>query len=157
MLTCPKPRSARLCSCKSAPRIPRATGFSFVGSRLIYRRESEPRRLPPLTLLRKGCTMPRLVRTSPKYRLHKGSNQAVVQFAGQRIYLGVYGSDKSYRKYRGALKQWRELRQQENPELEQPKGSRDCPKRKRTSATRRSTSSWQRICIRGCIEQQSGL
>ena len=36
----------------------------------------------------------------PKYRLHKGSGQALVQYRGQRIYLGVHGSPESRRKYR---------------------------------------------------------
>lgn len=36
----------------------------------------------------------------PKYRLHKGSGQALVQWRGQRIYLGVHGTPESKRKYR---------------------------------------------------------
>ena len=37
---------------------------------------------------------------SPKYRLHKGSGQALVQIRGSRIYLGKYGSETSKEKYR---------------------------------------------------------
>ena len=33
----------------------------------------------------------------PKYRLHKGSGQALVQIDGQRIYLGVHGNVKRER------------------------------------------------------------
>jgi len=36
----------------------------------------------------------------PKYRLHKGSGQALVQIRGERIYLGKYGSEESQEKCR---------------------------------------------------------
>lgn len=36
----------------------------------------------------------------PKYRLHKGSGQAIVQIAGQRFYLGKHGSEESQERYR---------------------------------------------------------
>ena len=36
----------------------------------------------------------------PKYRLHNGSGQALVELVGRRIYLGKYGSDESREKYR---------------------------------------------------------
>lgn len=36
----------------------------------------------------------------PKYRLHKGSGQAIVQIAGQRYYLGKHGSEESRERYR---------------------------------------------------------
>ena len=36
----------------------------------------------------------------PKYRLHKGSGQALVQVRGRRIYLGKHGSSQSKEKYR---------------------------------------------------------
>jgi hypothetical protein len=36
----------------------------------------------------------------PKYRLHKGSGQALVQVGGRRVYLGKYGSARSKEKYR---------------------------------------------------------
>ena len=42
----------------------------------------------------------------PKYRLHKGSGQALVQIEGQRIYLGVYGTKESKEKYRRMLAEW---------------------------------------------------
>jgi hypothetical protein len=31
----------------------------------------------------------------PKYRLHKGSGQALIQINGHRIYLGTYNSPES--------------------------------------------------------------
>ena len=37
---------------------------------------------------------------TPKYRLHKGSGQALVQINGERIYLGKYGSEESKEKFR---------------------------------------------------------
>jgi integrase len=36
----------------------------------------------------------------PKYRLHKGRGQALVQVGGRRVYLGKYGSARSKEKYR---------------------------------------------------------
>jgi hypothetical protein len=36
----------------------------------------------------------------PKYRLHKGSGQALIQINGHRIYLGTYNSPESKEKYR---------------------------------------------------------
>ncbi|NLS92544.1 MAG: hypothetical protein GXX96_10320 [Planctomycetaceae bacterium] len=36
----------------------------------------------------------------PKYRLHKGSGQALVQINGERIYLGKHGTAQSREKYR---------------------------------------------------------
>lgn len=36
----------------------------------------------------------------PKYRLHKGSGQALVEWKGQRHYLGVYGTPESRQRYR---------------------------------------------------------
>jgi len=36
----------------------------------------------------------------PKYRLHKGSGQALVQINGERIYLGKHGTEQSREKYR---------------------------------------------------------
>jgi hypothetical protein len=36
----------------------------------------------------------------PKYRLHKGSGQALVQINGGRIYLGKFGTEESKEEYR---------------------------------------------------------
>jgi hypothetical protein len=36
----------------------------------------------------------------PKYRLHNGSGQALVEIGGRRIYLGKYNSAESGEKYR---------------------------------------------------------
>ncbi len=42
----------------------------------------------------------------PKYRLHKGSGQALVQINGERIYLGKYGSAESKEKYQRIIAEW---------------------------------------------------
>ncbi len=42
----------------------------------------------------------------PKYRLHKGSGQALVQLNGHRIYLGKHGSEESREKYRRIVAEW---------------------------------------------------
>ena len=39
----------------------------------------------------------------PKYRLHKASGQALVQLAGQRFYLGKYGTPESLEAYHRAV------------------------------------------------------
>jgi hypothetical protein len=36
----------------------------------------------------------------PKYRLHKGSGQALVEINGKRVYLGRHNSGESHEKYR---------------------------------------------------------
>ena len=50
--------------------------------------------------------MPRLFHRPPKYSLHKSTQQAVVSFHGERIYLGPYGSRQSHKRYQEVLKQW---------------------------------------------------
>ena len=40
---------------------------------------------------------------TPKYRLHRGSGQAVVQIDGRRLYLGKHGSEESKERYRRIL------------------------------------------------------
>jgi integrase len=47
--------------------------------------------------------MPTLI---PKYRLHKGSGQALVQIDGRRIYLGKHGTEESREKYRRIIGEW---------------------------------------------------
>lgn len=42
----------------------------------------------------------------PKYRLHKGSGQALVQIDGRRIYLGKHGTEQSRQKYRRIIAEW---------------------------------------------------
>lgn len=42
----------------------------------------------------------------PKYRLHKGSGQALVQINGRRIYLGKHGTKESKEKYRRLVAEW---------------------------------------------------
>jgi integrase len=44
---------------------------------------------------------------TPKYRLHKGSGQALVQLYGERKYLGVYGSEESWKRYDDLITEWR--------------------------------------------------
>lgn len=55
--------------------------------------------------------MPRLRHQPPKYRLHKGSGQAVASLDGRRVYLGKHGSDESRRRYEELLEEWNRLRQ----------------------------------------------
>jgi integrase len=43
---------------------------------------------------------------TPKYRLHKGSGQALVQIDGRRIYLGKHGTDQSKQRYRQLVAEW---------------------------------------------------
>ena len=43
---------------------------------------------------------------TPKYRLHKASGQALVQFDGQRIYLGKHGTEESKEKYWRVVAEW---------------------------------------------------
>jgi integrase len=42
----------------------------------------------------------------PKYRLHKGSGQALVQINGERIYLGKHGTPESEEKYQRLIAEW---------------------------------------------------
>ena len=42
----------------------------------------------------------------PKYRLHRGSGQALVQLNGKRIYLGKYGTPQSHEEYRRLIAQF---------------------------------------------------
>ncbi len=39
----------------------------------------------------------------PSYRLHRASGQAIVEIAGRRCYLGVYGSPGSWAKYHASI------------------------------------------------------
>lgn len=59
-------------------------------------------------------TVPRLFHTPPKYRRHKSTNQAIVEFDGRRHYLGPYGSAKSHARYQEALEVWRKTRHVES-------------------------------------------
>ena len=42
----------------------------------------------------------------PKYRLHKGTGQALVEIDGKRIYLGRHGTEESQRRYRRIIAEW---------------------------------------------------
>lgn len=62
----------------------------------------------PLGIVLSGEThVPRLSHTPPKYRRHKSTGQAIVEFDGRRRYLGPYGSPKSHRRYQETLEEWR--------------------------------------------------
>lgn len=50
--------------------------------------------------------MPRLYHRPPAYRRNKSTNQAVVSYLGQKLYLGPYGSQKSLQRYQQLLKEW---------------------------------------------------
>ncbi len=45
-------------------------------------------------------------RRIPKYRLHKGSGQALVQIDGRRFYLGTYDSPESQEAYDRVIAEW---------------------------------------------------
>ncbi len=61
----------------------------------------------PLGIVLSGVThVPRLSHTPPKYRRHKSTGQAIVEFDGRRHYLGPYGSPKSRRRYQETLDLW---------------------------------------------------
>ncbi|HUG68746.1 MAG TPA: site-specific integrase [Pirellulaceae bacterium] len=50
--------------------------------------------------------MPTLKNSTPKYRHHKASGQAVVTLGGQDFYLGPYGSRPSRREYERLIGEW---------------------------------------------------
>jgi integrase len=50
--------------------------------------------------------MPRLVRTTPAYKLHKASGQARVRLDGREIFLGRYGSPESRAEYDRIVSEW---------------------------------------------------
>ena len=47
-----------------------------------------------------------MARRIPKYRLHKGSGQALVQIDGRRIYIGKYDSPESHEAYDRVIAEW---------------------------------------------------
>jgi integrase len=52
----------------------------------------------------------------PKYRLHKGTGQALVQINGERIYLGKHGTPESKEKYRRVIAEWLQAGKQQPPD-----------------------------------------
>ncbi|MDA1052843.1 MAG: recombinase XerD, partial [Planctomycetota bacterium] len=50
--------------------------------------------------------MPRLKNSTPKYRLHKATGQAIVTLDGQDFYLGPHGSRPSRREYERLVGEW---------------------------------------------------
>jgi hypothetical protein len=50
--------------------------------------------------------MPRLTNSTPKYRKHKASGQAVVTIAGKDHYLGPYGTKASKAEYNRLIGEW---------------------------------------------------
>ncbi len=61
----------------------------------------------------------------PKYRLHKGSGQALVQINGKRIYLGKHGSTASKENYRRIIAEL--CVSQDNPTGTSPERGADGP------------------------------
>jgi integrase len=53
-----------------------------------------------------GCTMPRLSKSLPKYRKHRGSGQAVVTLCAVDHYLGPYGTKASKLEYDRLIAEW---------------------------------------------------
>ena len=50
--------------------------------------------------------MPRLKNSTPKYRHHKVTGQAIVTLDGQDFYLGPFGSRPSRREYERLIGEW---------------------------------------------------
>ena len=50
--------------------------------------------------------MPRLINSVPKYRRHRGSNQAIVTLNGRDYYLGPYGTKASRIEYDRLIGEW---------------------------------------------------
>ena len=50
--------------------------------------------------------MPRIKNSTPKYRLHKATGQAIVTLDGQDCYLGPHGSCPSRREYERLIGEW---------------------------------------------------
>jgi integrase len=65
--------------------------------------------------------MPILTKQPPKYRYHKGSNQAVVSISGKAVYLGVYGSPASHEKYQQLLSEWQTAKASPRDDRAEPK------------------------------------
>jgi len=53
-----------------------------------------------------GSAMPRLSASSPKYRKHRASDQAIITIGGQDIYLGPHGSKRSRDEYDRVVFEW---------------------------------------------------
>ncbi|MBM4089115.1 MAG: hypothetical protein FJ276_06765 [Planctomycetes bacterium] len=50
--------------------------------------------------------MPRLINSTPKYRKHRASGQAIATIAGRDIYLGPHGTKTSHSPYNRIIAQW---------------------------------------------------
>jgi hypothetical protein len=61
---------------------------------------------------------------APKYRLHKGSGQALVQINGERIYLGKHGSAASKEKYKRLVAEYLSSGQSQKPSVDGVSGQR---------------------------------
>ena len=59
-----------------------------------------------------------------KYRLHKGSGQALVQINGERIYLGKHGSAASKEKYKRLVAEYLSSGQSQKPSVDGVSGQR---------------------------------
>ena len=80
-------------------------------------RGEAPLQHPPLAPSEQGNAHAQAIPHPPKYRRHKSTNQAIIHFAGQRHYLGPYGSERSYRRYQELLSEWQSQRQLEQSDL----------------------------------------
>ena len=61
---------------------------------------------------------------TPKYRLHKGSGQALVQINGERIYLGKHGSKESKEKFKRLVAEYLSSGQSRKPGVDGGPGQR---------------------------------
>lgn len=50
--------------------------------------------------------MPKLIHSTPKYRKHRASGQAVVTIQGRDVYLGPYGTKTSHSEYDRVIAEW---------------------------------------------------
>jgi len=60
--------------------------------------------------------MPKLIHAVPKYRLHRGSGQAVVTIDSTDRYLGKFGSQSSHQEYDRLISEWLARRRQSLPD-----------------------------------------
>jgi hypothetical protein len=47
-----------------------------------------------------------MLKSVPKYSLHKASGRAYVYLEGKRVYLGKHGSEESHRAYADEISKW---------------------------------------------------
>jgi hypothetical protein len=59
--------------------------------------------------------MPRLIHSTPRYRRHRASGQAVVTLDGVDHYLGRYGTKASKNEYDRLVGEWLARKREESP------------------------------------------